>query len=133
VFTRSTNDELRDNRNGSWINLGSPPQLPGGELKGISAIAWTDSGGSRRIQVFAQFNNRLFARSANGFVWGAWTDQGLPAGPSIGVSNPSAVTWFDSLSGTQRIQVFTTGTNGEIYLNYWNGNSWNWLGHGNPP
>jgi hypothetical protein len=133
AFMKTPDDQLLDNHNGSWVSLGSPTQLRGGVLNGIGAIAYVDSDGSRRTQVFTQFNNRLFARTANGSAWGPWTDQGLPAGPSIGVSNPNAITWFDSISGTQRKQVFVTGTNGELYRNYWNGSSWQWLGHGNPP
>jgi hypothetical protein len=134
VYMRSENRKaVLENHNGTWNSLGAPLQRPSPDVHGISAITYLDNTSIRKTLVFAQFGNRLFLKSSNGLAWGSWTDQGLPPSSFYsGVSDPSALTYFDSRSGTQRIHVFTTGSFDRMYVNYWDGSSWKWLDHGTP-
>jgi hypothetical protein len=127
--------DLIQNFGYSWNPLGSPPT----ELSpptGISAIAYVDSDGDRRIRVFVEYHRRLYARSWTGSTWTYWTDYGLPAPEPQGQLETNdaiaAITYLDCRSGKQRIHVFATGIYGNMFVNYWDGNSWQWQDNGKP-
>jgi hypothetical protein len=44
---------------------------------------------------------------------------------------PGVITYLQE--GTQRISAFVSGTNGHLYMNYWNGSQWQWADQGTPP
>src|SRR5262245_28578081 len=51
------------------------------------------------------------------------------AGRATGVGYPSAVYW----PTLDRIYVFVTGFDGQLYDKYWNGSAWVWEDQGIPP
>jgi urease beta subunit len=96
----------------------------------VRSLTWT-----RRecagFYVFAQTNpsGHLVVNYWDGFTW-HWADQGLPAG-STSVGQPSTISYVDK-SGNRRIYVFTSSTNGHLYVNYWDGFTWHWADQGFP-
>jgi hypothetical protein len=114
-----------------WINLGRPPIPASVSMAGLDAIAYTDLAGNRRMQVFVLFGDHIWSRSWNGSGWDAWYNHGLPAG-GIAVSNPVALTYFDSRSNTQRIHLFANGIGG-LVDDVFDGSTWQWQQLGSPP
>ena len=92
--------------------------------------------GPRRIYAFVRgANGHLYVNWWDGFQW-RWADQGQPPGTTMSGS-PSVITYQEKLlSGgylPQRIYAFVRGTNGKLYVNWWNGNQWQWADQGQPP
>jgi len=52
---------------------------------------------------------------------------------SLQAAGNSAITFFDSLSGKQKLYNFVIGPKGHLWANYWNGSGWDWQDHGLPP
>ena len=74
-------------------------------------------------------NGHLYVHYYNG-GW-AWADQGTPPGTTIAQLSPGVITYRkDNL---QRIYAFVIGSNGHLYVNYWNGSIWQWADQGRPP
>jgi hypothetical protein len=115
----------------SWLNLSRPPLTQGMIVRGVAAIAYTDSSSIRRMQAFMLFDGNLFSRTWNGSVWAAWMSHGLPAGSSA-VNNITALTYFDSRAGVQHIHLFTNCAESHLCVRYFNGSSWQWLDNGAP-
>jgi len=101
------------------------------------AITYKD--GPQRIYAFvasfpdpdpSNLTGSLYINYWDGFAW-HWASQGKPPGTAITrYAPPSVITYRD---GPQRIYAFVAGTNGHLYVNYWNGAQWNWADQGTPP
>jgi hypothetical protein len=64
-------------------------------------------------------------------------DLGRPPGASTsftdGVKNTAAITYQNGATFTQHTWVFMTGAQDDhLYVNFWNGTSWQWYDRGNP-
>jgi hypothetical protein len=118
-----------------WVTLASPdPNHP--TLGELEAIAYTDTGGNRRMLVLVEFDKFIYSRlwdDTDG--WQGWTNAGLPPG-SEELTNPVALTYFDSRTSTRRIHVFAhCAYEGLRHLcdRIYNGSTWQWLDLGAPP
>jgi hypothetical protein len=86
--------------------------------------------GTQRISAFVSgTNGHLYVNYWNGSQW-QWADQGTPPGAMMGQRAPGVITYLEE--GTQRIHAFVRGTNGRLYVNYWNGSQWQWADQGTP-
>ncbi|MGH3940953.1 MAG: hypothetical protein ACRDTG_20410 [Pseudonocardiaceae bacterium] len=87
----------------------------------------------RRIYAFIQGENgHLFVRYSDGATW-RWADQGAPPGTTMS-NAPSAISlrsgpWL----APEFIYAFIGGTNGHLFVNYWEGVMWKWADLGVPP
>ena len=64
-------------------------------------------------------------------IW-KWANQSKPAGVTI--SGPVGVlTMMDTPTSAQRPYVFVRGSDGNLWVNWWNGSVWSWANQGNPP
>lgn len=126
--------DLIQNFGYSWNPLGNPP--PESSPDGISAISYVDSEGDRRMRVFVEYHRRLYARSWTGVDWTYWTYHGMPAPEPQGQLEEndaiSAITYLDWRSGKQRIHVFATGIYNNLFMYYWDGDTWMWQDNGKP-
>jgi hypothetical protein len=121
-------DKYRDGNgfwSDQWEDQGVPPQVD--HLYFPSA---TYQSSSDRIVVFVYgltgfSSSRLVDKYWDGQQW-QWEDQGNPDDTMI-ASGPAAIyqPTFD------RVHVFVTGANGNLYEKYWYG-QWIWEDHGNP-
>jgi hypothetical protein len=120
-------------RNGAaWGGIGAPSGMVGTAPGFISATAYMD-GGFPRMNVFAEWDSRLYLRSWVNNSWQAWTDLGRPSSSqTVGVKNTAAITYLDSRGGAQHTWVFMTGAENRLYVNFWDGTSWQWYNRGNP-
>jgi hypothetical protein len=129
------NHIYRNNWNGTqwqWVDQGSPP---GTTVTGLGifktppdAVTYLD-GGIRRIYAFvAGANGHLLVNYWNGTQW-QWADQGTPPGATV-AGSPSVITYAEG--GKQRLFAFIPGSKGHLYVNYWNGNTWQWADQGAP-
>ncbi|MFE0463517.1 hypothetical protein ACFW1A_30115 [Kitasatospora sp. NPDC058965] len=118
---------------GAWTGLtndnGAPP--PG-----------TAAGASPTVSSLQPGRLDVFVRGADGAIWHQYWDVnayflnangGWSAWESLGgnlASNPTAVSWSSS-----RLDLFATGTDGNIYQKYWtSGGGWTgWQNFGTPP
>jgi hypothetical protein len=95
-------------------------------------ITYIDAAGNQRIYVFATGSNgHLEVNWWDGINW-YWADQGLAPGGAA-ISSPAAITYVDPGDGNQRIYVFTTGSNGDLEVNWWDGFNWYWADQGLAP
>ena len=112
-----------------WINLGKPV-ANALTINGLDAIAYVDFMGNHRMQVFYLFEDVIWSRSWNGSSWANWMNHGLPAGSSS-VSNPVALTYYDSRTNSQRTHLFVRCWTG-ICDHVFNGSTWQWQDLGKP-
>jgi hypothetical protein len=95
----------------------------------LSSVAYTDGGGDKRMELFLAQDSALYQRAWINGAWQPWADLGHPpdSSPIVG---PAALTFWDSRVSRQRIYVF--GDNDRLWLNYWDGSTWQWIDQGNP-
>jgi hypothetical protein len=123
-----------DRHGGGWTEVGKPAAESGTAQGFISATTYSDGSGFPRINLFGEWNNRLYVRSWINLTWQPWTDLGRPSSSSTeGVENTTAITYLDSRGGDQYTWVFMTGgPQDHLYVNWWNGSSWQWYDRGTP-
>jgi hypothetical protein len=136
VFADKDQDTLRVHSwygNGwVWVNLAKPPGNPNAGIFSLDAIAYTDIGGNRRMQVFADFEGMVFSRIWDGSTWQVWINHGMPAG-SNDIHDPAALTYFESSIGVRHIHLFAHCADGEhLCDHFYNGANWQWLHFGAP-
>ena len=68
-------------------------------------------------------------RSWNGSQY-AWSDRGLPLGVEVETGAITAITAQSSPSATQRTRVFVRGSDGHLWVHWWNGSQYIWSDHG---
>ena len=108
----------------NWSDQGTPPSTLA--IDAPAAISFTD-----RLMCFTRTSLGGLAKnewSEQAGSW-SWTNQGPPPGTQAS-GQPSAVTYDD---GTRRVYAFTAGTNGRLFVNFWNGSIWQWADQGAPP
>ncbi len=116
----------------SWITLGTgftqnrvmgPP----------SAITYKEGADPQKIYVFFRANDRFYYTYYwNGTEWN-WQHQGNPL--DWGVSNSQNITNTQVRDGSQSIYAFyfpSLGNSTDLYVNRWNGSSWQWMNQGKP-
>jgi hypothetical protein len=133
VFVVGENGRLytsyaRGASNWTWKDLGTPP---GTTVKGGPCAVTYAEGGVHRIYAFVQgTNGRLYVCYWDGSAW-RWADQGTPQGVTLASTGIGAITYLEA--GTNRIYAFIAGVNGHLYVNYWDGSTWQWADQGLPP
>jgi hypothetical protein len=66
----------------------------------------------------------------SGAAW-HWADQGTPSG--VSVSGPVGVlTVMDTPASAQRPYAFVRGSDGHLWVNWWDGSTWHWADQGTP-
>lgn len=114
-----------------WTDLGFPASAPaGGIIYGISAITFLDNTNTRRHRAFMRISGRLFSKYWNGSGW-YWQNHGMPVGVND-VSNPEAISFLEARGGDTHIYAFVRGDGENLYANFFNGSSWQWLDLGAP-
>lgn len=112
-----------------WADQGVPPG-PGLIAQIPAVVTYRDNAGRQRIYIFVLGQNfHLYCNYWDGNSW-QWADQGAPAGPGV-ISGAFALTHLNQ-NGNQLIYAFVTGDDGNVYLNYWNGFTWQWINQGHP-
>jgi hypothetical protein len=122
---------LRVGSGASWINFGLPAGPTTQTIRFMSAIAYADETGVRRVHNFADIDGHLYDRYHSDLGPTGWANQGTAPGGAI--QQVRAITYLDQRSATNRIYVFAISTaNRHLLANYWNGSSWQWLDLGSP-
>jgi hypothetical protein len=133
AFTRGANGHLHvnwwDGSHWAWADQGTPP---GTTVQGVpSAITYREGTNPQRIYAFTRGSNgHLYVNWWDGSHW-AWADQGVPPGTTVH-GDPDVVTYREG-SQPQRIYAFVWGTNGHLFVNWWDGSHWAWADQGIPP
>jgi hypothetical protein len=124
---------LWDRHGAIWSEVGTPSGTlyePSGH---ISATTYTDGGGNLRINLFAERDKTLYLRTSVNYTWQPWVTLGRPSSSQTeGVRNATAITYLDSRGGDQHTWVFMTGAGSNLFVNFWDGVSWQWFNLGNP-
>lgn len=138
TFVRHLDYEtIWDRAAGGWSEIGKPAGVSYSQQGLISATAYHPIGSYPRINVFVEWEKRLYLRAWINSSWQPWVDLGRPSGASTsttdGVKNTTAITYQDSYLTPQHTWVFMTGAQDDhLYVNFWNGSSWQWYDRGNP-
>jgi hypothetical protein len=122
---------------GGWSEIGKPAGVSYSQQGLISATAYKSTAGFPHMNVFVEWEKRLYLRAWTNNSWQPWLNLGRPSSASTsntdGVKNTSAITYKDSDSALQHTWVFMTGAqNDRLYVSFWNGTSWQWYDRGNP-
>jgi hypothetical protein len=120
-----------------WSEIGKPAGVSYSQQGLISATSYPTLGGYPHTNVFVEWEKHLYLRAWANNSWQPWVDLGRPSGASTsitdGVKNTTAITYQASGTGVQHTWVFMTGAqNDRLYVNFWNGTSWQWYDRGNP-
>jgi len=138
TFVRHLDYEtIWDRAAGGWSEIGKPAGVSYSQQGLISATSYHPIGGYPRINVFVEWEKHLYLRAWINSTWQPWLDLGRPSSASTsstdGVKNTAAITYQDSYLTPQHTWVFMTGAqNDHLYVNFWNGSSWQWYDRGNP-
>jgi hypothetical protein len=134
VFVKGSNNRLYVNYwvdgvvNWAWSDRGLPAGVSG-IYPDIRATSYFDrQTGKQRIYAFASSGQRLYVHYWDGFTW-RWADQGKALGNNV--AGVVAVTSFRYVL-KDWIYALVRGANDRIYVNYWNGSSWQWQDLGTP-
>jgi hypothetical protein len=115
-----------DGSNWKWADQGTPAGTK--TLSDPGVITYRENN-IQRIYVFLMgFNNRLYVHYWDGGQW-RWADQGMPPGAKVS-HNPGVISYVEGV--TRKIYAFVKGDNGNLYVNYWDGNQWRWANQGKP-
>jgi hypothetical protein len=86
-------------------------------------------GSSPRVYAFtSEMSGRLHANWWDGSSW-HWADHGFPLGATVN-SAPAEITYREA--GVDKLYVFVTGSNGHLYVRWWDGLHWRWDDQGLP-
>jgi hypothetical protein len=138
VFVRGANGHLYvdswqgglGNTKWTWADLGMPPGTTVASAAGATFYAIYGQGGTTRIYAFVQgANGHLYVEYWDGAQWN-WADQGTPAQASV-VGRPAVI--VSPFHGFARLYAFVRGSDGHLYVNFWDGAQWNWADQGVPP
>lgn len=128
VFVKSADGHLWlnywDGRSWIWYNLFSPPFRT--VVAGIGVVTVKDTPASaQRPYVFVLASDgHLWTMFWGGFGWN-WTDLGSPSRTSI-IAGIGVTTVMDTPSSAQRPYIFVQSSDGNLWLNFWNGIEWPW-------
>jgi hypothetical protein len=138
VFVRGSDGNLWSNwwdgKAWQWTNQGAPPGLSVSALGGVGVVTvMDDPTASQRPYAFVQGSDgNLWADWWDGKAW-QWTNQGTPT-PGLGVSpGVGVVTVMDDPTASQRPYAFVRGSDGNLWVNWWDGTAWQWTNQGTPP
>ena len=107
----------------TWQNLGNGGQA-GDFVTGVPAVINYQVGGVIHENVFVTgTGNKLYLDYWNGAKW-TWQDLGNDGGALISDTTPTVINY--QVGNVTHENVFVTGQNGNLYLDYWNGAKWSW-------
>ena len=127
----------------TWTNLGKPPGVDIHDA--VSVVTVRDPKFQRRmydLQVSDISSQRpyVFAHGSDGNLWvdwwndSAWTWTNLGKPPGVDIHDAvSVVTVMAASTSDQRPYVFVHGSDGNLWVDWWNGSVWNWTNLGKPP
>lgn len=118
--------DVYDGNRWTWANLGNA----GVPLTGSPAVMnYASSDGVLYEHVFLQGSDgNLYLNAYSGSGW-AWVNLGNGGVPLSGT--PVVITYPGS-DGVQHENVFLLGSDGNLYLDYYDGHGWTWVNLGNP-
>jgi hypothetical protein len=125
-------NDVFDYHSGSTVTLSHPVSVGATPLQGLSAVAYTESDGDKRIDLYAEYGGRLFRRASLDDQWFSWVEFTLPAGIPQGVHKPHAITYLESRGGLQHTWVFMLGPDYKIWGAHKDGLTWDWVDLGSP-
>ena len=113
-----------------WANQGKPSGVNVGGRIGVITVM--DSPTSpQRPYVFVQGSDgNLWVNWWTGSQW-IWANQGKPTGVDI-TATVGVITVMDSPTSPQRPYTFVQASDGNLWVNWWNGSQWSWSNQGHP-
>jgi len=154
VFGRDVDGELQlsffDGNIWAWFLHGFPSEHV--SVADDPGVAVYDFGGRRKLYTFVtgsdghlhvHIGDGANKRDGDGMNW-EWADQNLPSQDNRGpgtqtvAGTPAATVWTPNRPNAELVQgdtmllAFVRGTDGHLYRNYWNGQTWVWFDHQMP-
>jgi hypothetical protein len=114
----------------NWSNQGKPAGVNIAGPVGVLTVMDNPSAAQRPYAFVRGSDGHLWVNWWNGSQWN-WSNQGKPAG--VNISGPEGVlTVMDNPTAAQRPYAFVQGSDGNLWVNWWNGSQWNWANQGKP-
>lgn len=111
-----------------WLDQGKPSgvNLSSGSEPGVVSFRNQDK---QSVYAFTQSTGRLYVNFSTGGAW-QWADQGKPSSTTV-AGSPKVVSYKEGF--VPLIYAYVRGGNGNLFVNYWNGSTWQWADLGAPP
>jgi uncharacterized protein YfaP (DUF2135 family) len=114
-----------------WADQGTPPGLSVAAKIGVLTVMDTPTASQRPYAFVRGSNGHLWVNWWDGGAW-HWADQGTPPGVNI-AGEVGVLTVMDTPAASQRPYAFVRGSNGHLWVNWWDGGAWHWADQGTPP
>jgi hypothetical protein len=119
---RSLPEAILDRDNFAAQNIAYPELSISEYLFVVSQVSYVDSHGTQRVNLYAQFGERLFRKAWQDDVWQPWVEfSGPPENPWAVMYAPEAITFADPRGGPQYIYVFVRGPLAKLCAQVWDG------------
>ena len=115
-----------------WANQSKPAGVTISGPVGVLTMMDTPTSAQRPYVFVRGSDGNLWVNWWNGSVWN-WANQGNPPGVATIGGPVGVLTMMDTPTSAQRPYVFVQGSDGNLWVNWWNGSVWSWANQGNPP
>jgi hypothetical protein len=117
----------------SWVDQGQPtPTVTVKSPAGLRTVIDPATSAQRLYAFAVGSDDKLWRNSWDGAQW-KWVDHGDPPGTAAITAPRGGATVRDTLQTPERIYVFVQGSDGKLWVNWWDGAQWNWTNQGKPP
>jgi hypothetical protein len=113
-----------------WADLGKPPGVTVADAVGVLTVMNSPTSSQRPYAFVIGSDGHLWVDWWNGSAWG-WADLGKPAGVAID-DTVGVLTVMNSPTSSQRPYAFVMGSDGHLWVDWWNGSAWGWADLGKP-
>ncbi len=114
-----------------WSNQGTPPSVKIAASVGVLTVMDSPDAAQRPYAFVKGSDGQLWLNWWDGAAW-YWSNQATPPSVKIAAS-VGVLTVMDSPNAAQRPYAFVKGSDGQLWLNWWDGAAWYWSNQGTPP
>ena len=120
-----------DNAGWNWATQGMPPSVGIAASVGVLTVMDDPNAAQRPYAFVVGSDGKLWINWWDSAAW-HWANQGTPPSASIAAS-VGVLTVMDDPNAAQRPYALVVGSDGQLWINWWDGAAWHWANRGTPP
>jgi hypothetical protein len=113
-----------------WANQGTPLGVNIAGAVGVLTMMDNPTAEQRPYAFVTGNDGNLWINWWDGGAW-HWANQGTPQGANI-AGAVGVLTMMDNPNAEQRPYAFVRGSDGHLWINWWDGGAWHWADQGTP-
>jgi hypothetical protein len=114
-----------------WTNLGTPPATEIAGSVGVITVMDSPTSAQRPYAYVVGGDGQLWVNWWDYTAW-VWSSQGTPSPGVTVVAGTGVVGVMSSPTAAQCPYAFVKGSDGQLWLNWWDGFAWHWTNQGKP-